>query len=85
MDDKFLPGDIVAWDYASGVVYLFEYEYVEIIDGKATVKGVPGSIVRSRKDGKGLTPSRCLGYFAFSQCRKPSSSERMEYEKAISI
>lgn len=82
---EFLPGDIVAWDYNSEVVYLFEYEYVEIIGGKAKVKGVPGSIVRSCKDGKEFTPSRCHGYFAFSQCRKSSLSERMEYEKAISI
>lgn len=85
MDAKFLPGDIVARDYVSGVVYLFEYERVEVIGGEAKVKGVPGSIVRSRKDGKEFTPSRCHGYFTFSRCRRPSLSERMEYEKAISI
>lgn len=86
MMNEFLPGDIVAWDDNSGAVYLFEYEYVEVIGGEAKIKGVPGSIVRNvRKDGKEFTPSRCHGYFAFSQCRKPSLSERLEYEKAISI
>lgn len=84
--DNFLPGDIVAWDDNSGVVYLFEYECVEIIGGEARIKGVPGSIVRNAcKNRKEFIPSRCHGYFLFSQCRKPSLSERMEYEKAISI